>query len=95
MGPRPEDSKESPRRGEELSPIARQLQAAQPYVGMVWKLLGGAAVGVLGGMLLDSQFGTKPWGLVGFSVVGISVGFYAFIRAALRMGSGQKQGKRS
>lgn len=66
--------------------MARQLQAAQPYVGMVWKLLGGAAVGVMGGMWVDKQFGTTPWGVVGLSVVGISIGFYAFIRAALRMG---------
>lgn len=73
--------------------MARQLQAAAPYIGMVWKLLGGAAVGVLGGMFVDARFGTKPWGVVGLSVVGISVGFYAFIRAALRMGNQQGKSK--
>lgn len=77
--------------GEELSNMARQMRAAQPYIGMVWKLVGGAAVGVMGGMFVDKQFGTTPWGVVGLSTVGITVGFYAFIRAALRMGN---QGKK-
>jgi len=76
------------RGGEEeegLSPTARGLRAAQPYVDAVWKLFGGLSVGVLGGYFLDKYGGTGPWGLLGLSMVGVGVGFYAFISAMLRL----------
>ena len=69
-----------------LSPVAREMHAAQPYIGAVWKLVGGAVFGVLAGYFLDKWLHTTPWILVGLSVVGISVGFYGFIRDMLRMG---------
>lgn len=69
-----------------LSDAARGMQQAQPWLDAVWKLLGGSVVGVVAGLLLDRYAGTKPWGVVGLSLLGIGVGFYAFIRAALRMG---------
>ncbi len=72
--------------GSELSPAAKQMRAADPYISAVWKLVGGAVVGVGGGYFLDRQFGTTPWLLIGLSTVGISVGFYAFIREMLRLG---------
>lgn len=71
--------------GSELSSTARQMRAAQPYIGAVWKLVGGAAVGVLGGYFLDRGLGTTPWLLVSLSTLGICVGFYAFIRAMLKL----------
>jgi ATP synthase protein I len=71
--------------GDELSSAAKQLRAAEPYISAVWKLVGGAVVGVLGGYLLDGWLGTRPWLLVALSLVGISVGFYAFIRAMLQL----------
>jgi ATP synthase protein I len=70
----------------ELSPTARQMRAAAPYISAVWKMVGGAVVGVLGGMLMDRWLGTKPWGLVGLSVVGICVGFYGFLHEMTRLG---------
>jgi ATP synthase protein I len=72
--------------GSELSPTARQMRAAAPYISAVWKMVGGAVVGVLGGMLMDRWLGTKPWGLVGLSVVGICVGFYGFLHEMTRLG---------
>jgi ATP synthase protein I len=72
-------------RDEGLSPTAREMRSAQPYLAAVWKLVGGAVFGVLGGYFLDGWLHTKPWILVGLSVAGISVGFYAFIRDMLRM----------
>ncbi|MBI3184469.1 MAG: AtpZ/AtpI family protein [Myxococcales bacterium] len=62
------------------------MRAASPYISAVWKMVGGAAVGVLGGYFLDNWLGTTPWLLVALSVVGISVGFYAFIREMSRLG---------
>lgn len=74
------------KRGEELSPAARQMQAAMPYISAVWKMVGGAVVGVVGGYLMDKWLGTTPWGLVGLSVVGIVVGFYGFLHEMSRLG---------
>jgi ATP synthase protein I len=71
---------------EELSNAARQLRAAEPYISAVWKLVGAAVFGVVGGYFLDKWFGTAPWILVGLSTVSIAVGFYAFIRAMLQLG---------
>jgi len=69
-----------------LSSTAREMQRAQPYLAAVWKLVGGAAVGVIGGMLLDRWMGWTPWGVVGLSVVGICAGFYGFIHDMLKLG---------
>ncbi|PTL84537.1 AtpZ/AtpI family protein [Vitiosangium sp. GDMCC 1.1324] len=72
--------------GGELSDTARQMRAAEPYISAVWKLVGGAVVGVLGGYFLDKWLGTTPWLLVGLSLAGISVGFYGFLREMARLG---------
>lgn len=70
----------------ELSEPARQMRAAQPYIAAVWKLVGGAVVGVLGGYFLDKGLGSSPWGMLGLSLVGISVGFYGFLHEMARLG---------
>jgi ATP synthase protein I len=75
--------------GAELSDAARSMRAATPYIGAVWKLVGGAVFGVLAGYFLDRYFGTTPWILVGLSTAGISVGFYGFIRDMLKLGKKQ------
>ncbi|MGQ0505711.1 MAG: AtpZ/AtpI family protein [Myxococcaceae bacterium] len=72
--------------GAELSPTARGMQAAAPYISAVWKLIGGAVFGVVVGGFLDKRLGTTPWMLVGLSAAGITVGFYAFIKEMLRLG---------
>lgn len=79
---------EDPREGEGegLSPAARQMRAAAPYIGAVWKLVGGAVVGVLGGYFADGWLGTKPWLLVAFSSLGIGVGFYGFLKDMMHLG---------
>jgi ATP synthase protein I len=81
----PRDQKKE-RKGGELSPTAQAMQAAIPYISAVWKMVGGGVVGVLLGLLLDEWLGTKPWMLVGLSVVGIAVGFYGFFHAMNRLG---------
>jgi ATP synthase protein I len=73
-------------KGDELSETARQMRAAEPYIAAVWKLVGGAVVGVLGGYFLDRWLGTSPWFLLGLSLVGISVGFYGFLNEMTRLG---------
>jgi len=70
----------------ELGSTAQQMQAAMPYISAVWKMVGGTMVGVIGGLLLDRWLGTKPWMLVGLSVVGTVVGFYGFLHEMTRLG---------
>ena len=72
--------------GSELGETARQMRAAEPYLSAVWKLTGGAVVGVLGGYYLDKWLGTSPWLLLGLSLVGISAGFYGFLHEMARLG---------
>jgi ATP synthase protein I len=86
MAEEPRDQGEEGQRGRELGLTARQLQAAAPYISAVWKMVGGAVVGVLGGLVLDRWLGTTPWLLVGLSVAGICVGFYGFLHAMTRLG---------
>ena len=83
-GPRDQGKKEE--KGSELGSTARQMQAATPYISAVWKMVGGTVVGVMGGLLLDRWLGTKPWMLVGLSVVGTVVGFYGFLHEMNRLG---------
>ena len=72
-------AEKQPQDGSELSETARQMRSAEPYISAVWKLVGGAVVGVVGGYLLDRWLGTGPWLLLGLSLVGICVGFYGFL----------------
>lgn len=74
------------RQGSELSPAAQAMRAAMPYISAVWKMVGGGVVGVLAGLWLDRWLGTKPWMLLGLSVVGIAVGFYGFFHDMNRLG---------
>lgn len=67
------------------------MHGAMPYVGAVWKMVGGAAVGVLAGYFLDKWLGTTPWLLLALTTVGITAGFYGFIREITRLGK-KKQG---
>ncbi|NOK14486.1 AtpZ/AtpI family protein, partial [Corallococcus exercitus] len=76
-----EPRKQADAPGSELGETARQMRAAEPYISAVWKLVGGAVVGVLGGYFLDRWLGTSPWLLLGLSLVGIGVGFYGFLHA--------------
>ncbi|NNC08805.1 F0F1 ATP synthase assembly protein I, partial [Corallococcus exiguus] len=43
-----EPRKQADAPGSELGETARQMRAAEPYISAVWKLVGGAVVGVLG-----------------------------------------------
>lgn len=86
MAEEPREPGQKGQRDQELGSTARQMQEAMPYISAVWKMVGGAVVGVLGGLLLDRWLGTKPWLLVVLSVVGISVGFYGFLHEMTRLG---------
>lgn len=85
MAVEPRDEKKREADGSELSETARQMRAAMPYVGAVWKLVGGAVVGVGGGYLLDGWLGTSPWLMLGLSLLGIGVGFYGFLHEMTRL----------
>ncbi|WP_224367982.1 AtpZ/AtpI family protein [Hyalangium versicolor] len=86
MAEEPREPGNKEKEGTELGSGAQQMQAAMPYISAVWKMVGGTMVGVIGGLLLDRWLGTKPWLLVGLSVVGTVVGFYGFLHEMTRLG---------
>lgn len=71
---------------EGLSETAKQMRAAMPWVSAVWQLVGGAAVGVIGGYFLDGWLGTTPWMLVALTTLGIGAGFYGFLHSVAKLG---------
>ena len=66
------------------------MRAASPYLSATWRLVGGAVFGVTAGYFLDRWLGTTPFILLGLSTVGIGVGFYAFIKTMMKLGSGER-----
>lgn len=56
------------------------LKASMIGMHMVFTTLVGAVIGYF----VDSFFGTKPWGLVGFIVIGVAAGFIDMFRFAKR-----------
>lgn len=71
-----EDSKKD----EGLSPTAAAMRESEPYLSMAWRMVGGCVVGVLAGLGVDRWMGTKPWGLISLSLVGITAGFYGLVK---------------
>lgn len=70
-----------------LSPLARSLRSAQPWLAGTGQLTGGALLGWLVGSWVDGKMGWKvPWGLLVGMTVGISVGMFAFLRGVLALG---------
>jgi len=63
-----------------LSPEARAQRAAAPYLGAVWRLVGGVLVGGGAGWFADGKLHTSPWGLIVGLFVGMGAGFYGLIQ---------------
>ncbi len=70
----------------ELSTTAQAAQASQPVMAIVWRLVGSTIFGVVVGYWIDQLTGWSPWCLLGGSVLGMSVGMYAFIAGAMKLG---------
>lgn len=63
-----------------LSGLAKAYQAAGPWLGAVWSLIGGTLVGGVVGYAVDHWAKWKgPWGLLVGLVVGIVAGFIGFL----------------
>jgi ATP synthase protein I len=74
------------RRGrEDGEGLTSAFSKAQPYLDAVWLMTGSVALGTLSGFFLDRRFGTKPWLLVAGALLGVSGGFYSFIRAVIAL----------
>lgn len=69
----------------ELSALARVYREAAPWLSAAWQFTGSALAGVVVGVLVDRQVGTKPWGLVVGGVAGSALGLAAFMRQAMKL----------
>ena len=70
---------------EQLGGVADAYQKSVRITDAVWQLIGGVAVGTLGGYFLDRHFATTPWLLIVGSVVGMVAGMTGFLRTALKL----------
>lgn len=77
---------------EELTPTARAMQSASPWMDLTWRFLGPGVVWGLAGYFADRWLETEPWLLLTGSSVGIVVGFIAFWRGYQQL-TRRKDGK--
>jgi len=70
--------------------IASAYQKAGPYLSASWQLTGSVGLWTAVGYFLDRKLHTSPWCLLAGSLLGLSLGFYLFIRAVLALGSKEK-----
>ena len=76
---------------EGLSPFARSLRTAGPWLNAIWQFIGSVLVGALMGYGFDRWIGKSPLGLILGVVLGISVGMYALIAASIRLSKVKKK----
>lgn len=69
----------------ELSPVAKAYRAAAPWLNAVWRFIGPVGLGVFGGYEVDVRFSTKPWGMLGGSLLGLVFGFTAFLMTTSKL----------
>ena len=75
------------------SKIKNQIQSDSEkkgsFMGSAFKLgtelIAAVAVGTIIGFILDSWFGTKPWFIILFFIIGVIAGMLNVIRVAKRM----------
>ena len=77
--------KEPSDRPEGSDDVVSSYRKAQPYIDASWQLVGSVALGALLGWWLDKKLGTTPWLVVGGSLFGIGIGFYAFFKALMTL----------
>lgn len=75
------DDRDPDRRLAGLSPFARAMREAEPWLRASWSLASGVALGLIAGYYADEKLGTRPWLFVAGACLGMALGIYAFIRA--------------
>lgn len=79
----PQGDRDRKDRLEEMSGFARAMRDAEPYLQATWSFAAAVALGVLAGYFADGKLGTTPWLLLAGSVLGMTIGVYAFVKALL------------
>jgi len=75
---------------EGLSPFARSLRTAGPWLSATWQFIGSVLVGAAMGYGVDRWLGSSPIGIVIGLLVGIGIGMYALISASIRLSKKKK-----
>ena len=72
------------------SNFATSMRAAQPFIDAAWQFA--ASVGLMCwlGYEGDKRFGTKPWLLVGGSLLGFAAGIWSFVKVVMAQQQGPK-----
>lgn len=65
------------------TPWAATMRTVARYTHLGWTLALSVVLGVFGGRWADSHWDTEPWFLLLGAFLGIGIGLYHFIKAAL------------
>ena len=72
------------------STVAEAYRKAGPYLSASSQLTSSVGLWTAVGYFLDRKIGTAPWCLLAGSLLGISLGFYLFLRTILALGAKEK-----
>jgi F0F1-type ATP synthase assembly protein I len=66
------------------------IKEVGPYINLGWQLVITIGLGALFGYWLDGKLGTKPAMIVVFSLLGIAVGMFSFLKTVLNIDKKKK-----
>jgi F0F1-type ATP synthase assembly protein I len=69
------------------------IKEVGPYINLGWQLVITIGLGALFGYWLDGRLDTKPAMTVVFSLLGVVVGMYSFLKTVLNIDKKKKSGR--
>lgn len=73
-----------------MRPTKSPLQAMALYSAILSQLVGSVLIGTFTGMWLDGQFGTAPFFLIIFLLIGMVAGVWTMLQTVRKFESGDK-----
>ena len=74
------------------SNVATSMRRAQPFIDAAWQFAGSVGLMCWLGYEGDKRFGTKPWLLVGGSLLGFAAGIWSFVKVVMVQQQGPQSG---
>ncbi len=81
-----------PRHDATQSNVATSMRRAQPFIDAAWQFAGSVGLMCWLGYEGDKRLGTKPWLLVGGSLLGFAAGIWSFVKVVMAQQQGPQSG---